>query len=1098
MGSQDTQNMCRFLQKPRLSVLALGCVLFFQLLPHAAVSESREFDPVLIYVSASKLGGREIPGLIEGQTLYLSVTELFAFLSIKTDPLPGGIIEGHVLDQTDRYKINLPENSITYKDSTYLLPTGALQEMDGLMYLRSSSFGEIFGLHCQFDYRDLAVALNTDLELPIFKQLRRDLMRKNLGKSQVENADTVLRPGYSLIKLGSLDWDFSLNKWVGLSQEEERQPKTSPVPSRGSLNIGGELGYGDFHARISWFGSPKLDYRNVDFRWKKVLTTQNVLSQIILGRIDGASFATIFQPITGVRLTNAPPVARKSFGLHTIRDFTRPFWIAELYLNNELVDFVKTDESGLYHFEFPLNYGTNTLQLKLYGPGGEEEIKEESVFIPFILLPKKELIYHINAGVVLGSKFEKIANAQLDYGLTESFTLGAGVEYFSGLGDRLFIPRFTSSNKLGKNMMLSSEWLPDLKTSGVLNARTNSGIILDLSFENLAKGQKAFPHLNYLSLRRFSGTVPFKAKGKLYSSRVNLTEFVYPNSKFQTLQWSVYGDLFGAFSNFSTYASKYDQEFFLTSTLQQTYRLPFSWLLNGRVQVNYQRMDFSNLMLGFEKLLPGSLRITSFYQVDFNFRNSLMGLSLKFDLGIFQGVTNSRIQGDQLLINQSLMGSVSHDQISRNLSFSSRSELGRSSLIILPFLDINDNNIKDKDESYNFDLVVTVKGASTSKDLNSGVTRIKNLIQYQDYLIELDENSLPDIAWRLEHKKIQLWVKPGNSNELEVPIKVVNEIEGKVLLNDEAIGGIKVQFFNRENQLIKEVVSQRDGTFYHSDLKAGNYTFQPDTTQLKELGMVWDSKKQKIQFDGGSQGVFSSGWIVGLSKKEGEGSFNGAGETGPDDSVPGDSSGVLTADKKTGPGQHTSDPRITEKRDIPVSDTLANLNSLQKNKVVFRIQLLASKRILNEEQLGDLPDSVQYSVDNRWYKYFIGSFDSYTEAEQHLKNSVSRAYKDAFVVHQVHGKGRVSPLLPGEYNSLGSNLRYFKVQIFASKTPLDTENKPFSLLNLELEVDQGLYKYLVGGKMNYQEALAQRTKCVVLGFADALLVEYIGDRRVVK
>ncbi|MEB2778294.1 hypothetical protein SYJ56_23490 [Algoriphagus sp. D3-2-R+10] len=863
MGSQ---NMRRFFKKPRLGILTLGYIIFFQALPHSALSESRTFDHVLISLRASKLGTSEIPGLIEGQTLYLSVTDLFDFLKIKSTSISDGIIEGYVMDQNDVYHINLYENKITYKDSIYILPARALQQMDGFVFLNLNSFGEVFGLYCEFDYRSLAVTLNTELELPIYRQIRRDLMRKNMGIGQIDNADTVLRNKYSLLKLGGLDWDLSMNKWVGLAPKEEGESKNSSVPSRGSLNLGGELAYGDFQARITWFGSPKLDYRNLNFRWKKVLTNQKVLSQITLGRINGVSFSSIFQPITGVTLTNAPPVARKAFGFHTIRDFTRPFWIVELYLNNELVDFVKTDESGLYLFEFPLNYGTNKLQLKFYGPNGEEEIQEESLFVPFILLPKKELIYQINAGVVHGSKFEKIVNAQLNYGLTKTITLGAGLEYFSGLGDRLLIPRLTSSTKLGKNMMLSSEWLPGLQTSGVWNARTNKGIVLDLSFENLKEGQEAFPQLRYLSLLRFSGMIPFKTKRKVYSSRINLTEFVYPSSIIQTLQWSINGDLFGAFSNFSTYASRYNGEIFLTSTLQQTYRLPANWRLNGRVQVNFQRMDYSNLMMGFEKALSRDLRITSFYQTDFKIRKPLMGFSLKFNLGIFQGATNSRLQGDQLLINQSLMGSVSHDEVSRNLTFSSRSELGRSTLIILPFLDINNNDIKDKDEPYQFELSVKVKGASPSKDPNSGITRIKNLIPYEDYLIELDENSLADISWRLDHKKIQLNIKPGNSNKLEVPIKVVHEIEGKVLLNNEALGGIKVQFFNHQNRLIKEVVSQRDGSFYYSDLKTGSYTFQPDTSQLETLGMTWHPKKSYIQFEEGSQGEYSSGWVIKLSK----------------------------------------------------------------------------------------------------------------------------------------------------------------------------------------------------------------------------------------
>lgn len=1094
MRNRVTMNMCRFLQKPKLSFLALGYILFFQLLPHSALSNSKDFDQILIYVRASKIGGSDIPGLIDGQTLYLSVSDFFDFLKIKSSPLSDGIMEGHVLDQTDKYQINLTNNSITYKESTYFLPTSAMQEMDGLVFLHSDSFGEVFDLYTQFDYRNLEVTLHTDLDLPIYKQLRQDLMRKSMNNRQVENADTVLRPKYSILKFGGLDWDFSMNKWVGLTQGEKEQTMNSSVPTRGSLNIGGELGYGDFQARINWFDNSKLDYRNIDFRWNKVLTTQNVLRQITLGRLNGSSFSSIFQPITGIRLTNAPPVARKEFGVHTIRDFTHPFWIVELYLNNQLVDFVKTDETGLYLFEFPLNYGTNTLSLRFFGPTGEEEVQEESLFVPFILLPKKELIYTIHAGLVHDLKYEKIANVQVDYGLTKTFTLGAGIEYYSGLGDRLFIPRFTTSSKLGKNMMLSSEWLPGQKLSGVWNTRTKSGITLDLSFENLQEGQTAFPQLNYLSLRRFSASIPFKTKRKPYTSRINLTEFVYPNSKIQSLQWSVFGELFGTFSNFSTYVSRFNHEIFLTSTLQQTYMLPAGWRLNARAQVNYQRMDFSNLMIGLEKPLSRNLRMTSFYQTNFNFKNTLLGLSLKFDLGIFQGATNSRIQGDQLLINQSLMGSVVHDQIDKNLTFSSRSELGRSTLILLPYLDLNDNGVKDKEESYEFDLAAKVKGASVSKDQNSGVTRIKNLIPYQQYLIELDENSLADISWRLDHKKIQVTIKPGGANELEIPIKVVNEIEGKVLLNNELIGGIKIQFYNQQNQLIKEVISQHDGTFFFSDLKAGNYTFQPDTTQLNELGMVWDSKKQEIQFDPGSQGGYSSGWVVELSKKEDEKLLGGADETSPEDFVPGDLPGV----RKAKPTESIPDLRSREIGDIPVSGTLGDQTTKQKHGVVYRIQVQASRVMLDAFQLSRLPDSVQHRKENGWHKYYTGSFDSFMQAEQALQRSISVVYKDAFVVYQFTGESPFFSHFPGEYSVPDSNENYFKVQIFASKKPISAGNSPFNLLTLEEEMHQGLHKYMTGGRMTMQDAQALRSKCVTLGFADAMIVEFSGGKRLVK
>lgn len=868
MGMQAAQKRYWFLRKHRQFVLVLGCVVFFQSFHLHANSNPEEFDPILINVGVSKIGSTEIPALISKQTLYLSVTDLFGFLKIKTVSKPGGIIEGFVLHQLDPYTISLSDSSITYKGAVHQV-NGGLQEFEGVIYLQASSLGEIFELPCEFDFRSLQVKLEANPALPIFKEIRREQLWKYLGKGQAYTPDTTYRPQYKLFNFDGFDWNLLLNKEIRLNTERgDESTNQANLQSRGFVNMGGELGYGNFNARLNWFGNSKLSYRNLDFRWKRILTSQNVLKQITIGRINNTSFATRFQPVTGIGLSNAPPISRKSFGFHTIRDFTRPFWVVELYLNNELIEYIKTDETGLYHFEIPLSYGTNKLQLKLFGPSGEQEIRDETVFIPFLLLPKKELIYHFNAGVVHGLRFDNLINAQVSYGLTEFFTIGGGMEYFSGLSDRRFISRFTTTTKLGNSMLLSTEWLPEIKTAGVLNARTKSGIVLDLSYENFAKGQNTFPQINYLSLRRISGTIPFRVKGKLYNSRFIFTELDYPTAKSQMLNWSLNGTILGAFSNLTTQLSKFQNNVFLTSMIQQTYRLPASWLLNTRAQLNYKNMDFSSLMVGLEKHLQSGLRISTFYQIGFNLQNSIIGLNLRYDFGIFQGTNNSRLQGDHLMINQSMMGSVVQDQISRNLNFSSRSELGRATLTIIPFIDINNNQVKDKDEPYEYELAVKVKGSSSVKDPKTGITRVKNLIPYQDYLIELDENSLPEISWRLAHKKIQLGIKPGNANELKVPITVVNEVQGKVVMNNAPIGGIKVQFFNQENKLIKEVVSQQDGSFYYSELTAGTYTFRPDFNQLKQLEMIGETENSTVQFDENLKGEFSAGWVIKLSKKE--------------------------------------------------------------------------------------------------------------------------------------------------------------------------------------------------------------------------------------
>ncbi|MBK6643629.1 MAG: hypothetical protein IPG39_21555 [Bacteroidetes bacterium] len=74
--------------------------------------------------------------------------------------------------------------------------------------------------------------------------------------------------------------------------------------------------------------------------------------------------------------------------------------MVELYVNNEMIDYVKSDASGFYSFQVPLFYGNSVVKLKFYGPWGEERSNEQNFSIPFNFLPKGDFEYNIGGGIV--------------------------------------------------------------------------------------------------------------------------------------------------------------------------------------------------------------------------------------------------------------------------------------------------------------------------------------------------------------------------------------------------------------------------------------------------------------------------------------------------------------------------------------------------------------------------------------------------------------------------------------------------------------------------------------------------------------------------
>ncbi|MBN2644310.1 MAG: hypothetical protein JXR59_02430 [Desulfuromonadaceae bacterium] len=98
------------------------------------------------------------------------------------------------------------------------------------------------------------------------------------------------------------------------------------------------------------------------------------LYEVRLGDVSGLSLPLAGGAGQGIGLSlrAAPLTEPDSFDVTLIEGDAQPGWDAELYIGGQIYDFMRVGDDGRYRFEnVPLDFGTNSLKVVLYGPLGQ-------------------------------------------------------------------------------------------------------------------------------------------------------------------------------------------------------------------------------------------------------------------------------------------------------------------------------------------------------------------------------------------------------------------------------------------------------------------------------------------------------------------------------------------------------------------------------------------------------------------------------------------------------------------------------------------------------------------------------------------------------
>ena len=809
-----------------LLILILGTLV---LMPgkSAAQQTDPEFDELIVTIRGVDIGAAEIPALIIGEQIYLPVTDLFNFLTIKNSLSASGYsITGHLMDPKDIYTINRIDNHIVYRDSITKLKPDDIIFSSNEFYLKASYLGSIFGLNCKFNFRSLSIDFSSKIELPFMREKRLEQMRRNITKVKGEvKADTVIKRKFEAAHIGAFDWSLTSASYKGDNKVLAR------------IGIGGVLAGGEATAQLNIYNSVPFSINNQYFLWRYVNNEKKYFKQISLGRVNAPGAYSPLPAVLGVQINNTPTRQRRSFGSYFVSDVTEPGWVVELYVNNVLVDYTKADASGLFSFEVPLVYGNSNVKYKFYGPWGEERSSEQFINIPFAFLPKNTLDYSLTAGTTSDSLHDPFSRVNMNYGFTKRITLGSGVEYNSALNNRKLLPFLNASARLGSAVIMFGEYAPGTMLKAAGNFRLKNKLQLEAQFIKYAEGQAAI-RTNSLQDRKLIASIPFKTKKLRGFGRITYNYSKFYKGELKNAELLVSASSGRINTNITAYAVMFDRPEIMTRFAFNV-PLPFNIRFSPQVQYHYQRKEVILIKAEAEKRAFKNMVATIGYESNKLIHYSGFSVGLRHNFSFAQVGATARQAGDYTSITQTASGGLLFD--GKKIIASDRSNVGRGSILILPFLDYNCNGQRDKNEPEVLNLNVRVDGCKIDRSHNKAAVKISSLEAYNKYYVLLDDKNFDNPAYKIKHKVIEITAEPNMVKQIKVAVSVVGEAGGYVQLKNstgtKGIGRVIVHIYDEQKKHVAKVLTEGDGYFSYLGLVPGNYTAYTDEAQLDKINL---------------------------------------------------------------------------------------------------------------------------------------------------------------------------------------------------------------------------------------------------------------------
>ena len=805
----------------------------------AGAAADSEPEAVLVELQIGRLASRTVSAYRVGTEALVPVTALLQLgeagyrLSLdgrlEATVNPGGL--GLIIDVRDD-TMRLGGRSVRIERAYRVFK-------DNELYVGAARLGALFNSRIVVDWAELSVTFLEADKLPLGMRVRRETAREAFLQRtrglQPERAFGLERPS----------WDGLVLDYSFLAAGEQPLGGGAYSAGLGADAFGGslELGVqsvgptGDGHARgaASWTGVWR------DGRWVK---------QLRLG--DGFTSGPRVRSERGVLVTNAPYLRPSLVGATRYDGQLDPGWTVEAYRSGDMVALDSTDGRGRFAFALPVRYGENPVDFVAYGPLGEVRQFNSTYHVLSELLPPRQFEYGLSAGQCLTPTCRATGNLDFRYGVSERWTVRAGVEQFwrDGLPNRTH-PYVTTV------LSPSNAWAVSLE--GVAGASAAAGV----QFEPSLNLRWAAVYTAYAA-----DTAPALAPPGLRSAWV-LTGFVrpIPASGFFTFDGLVGGSRtatgVATIARLGAAVQAHDVR------LAPYVRLQRDAAADG-VPTTHPYVGFDAFALPRPALGPlfGAvwMRAHVEQQLDggpqavqvFAARPLSSGVRLEVGVGKFAGTPgatftlslSSYLPAVRTLTlvsaptaggpsaSQFVQGSVLWNRSDGRLTYAPGPSLQRAGLTGRVFLDENGDGRWEAGEPVVPGVRVLVGTSSASSD-SSGWFRVWDLVPFEPVLVTVDSLSIDSPLLVPAFGSASIEPGPNRFRTLDIPLVPAGVVEGRVRRvtpqGPEAVAGVTLVLTDRRSGARRSFATFSDGAFYLLGVKPGLYDLTVDPHVLAVL-----------------------------------------------------------------------------------------------------------------------------------------------------------------------------------------------------------------------------------------------------------------------
>lgn len=786
-----------------------------------------------------------LTALYDRDSLYLPLGETFRLLGVPVVlDLDAGRASGTFPPPGPRYEVDLMGGLARIDGQEIPLAPGAglVGELD--IYLLPSALEDVFGVGVRVDLGELAVRVDArERPFPIVAAERRRRLRSTLIGADRFAPHAPLRADRVRRRLHGGVLDYSLDASTGAGADV-----TAFGLATGFEALGGDLEAG-FRGAASGAGLRAADVRA---SWRYVFDDGRRISQVRVGSVTAAGLRAF--ELYGARVTNEPVQQRRVFAVHTVRGRVEPESEVELYVNGQLQDFTVADGLGAYTFRVPLLYGRSVVSLRIYGPGGEFVREEQGIPVPFGLVPDGEFDYAVAGGVRAAEEGSAFL-ARGAWGITDRITNAVGLEYVGGDGgasELVFFDSFIA--RLTDGLHAALDLAPGAFARATVEGFSSSLSNAELVITRFA-GSPTYNPVGHEWSVRARGFSPFRVGGVGLTGRV-LAEWTRDRANAgQALLEAEAIASAGKLRQSVGLRTRSDGGFLGPGTSRELligtlYNVSGHGGVLGGLNGTLVRAQYS---VGLHASTPDRIELALSRPLT---RDTRIALVAERNLGLDAGRLEVRVtyDGDPLLatlgmqrdgggtrVRQTLRGALALDGANGRIVPTKQPWIGRSGAAFRFFVDRDGDGAYTPGEELVDGGAVRFRESVAVRRDGDRVFRAVDLLAYHRYSVRIDESSVRNPALVPVEREFSFVTDPNSYKPIDVAFYVGGEVEGSVLVEDEAgsrpLAGARLRVRCVEGcEFEGTTATFADGSYYLSALPPGRYVIEVDPEQLASIG----------------------------------------------------------------------------------------------------------------------------------------------------------------------------------------------------------------------------------------------------------------------